>query len=1078
MAENSYYGISRQDEDAKYHEVKRIARDRVKMMEASVNSLAAELNELREVYDLDEKEGLAQWFNKDNRFREVRQDLQRATRAQKKPYFGRIDYIDAENNKKDTYYIGKTVIYEDPANLEVIDWRAPIASIYYDQNLGDCRFLVPGVGVQEVKLERKRTYELDDEGVRDFYDSEVVANDELLTKYLSKSSRNVLGEIIATIQQEQNEVIRINPHHNVLIQGSAGSGKTTVAMHRISYILYNYEREFAPADFYIVGSNKILLNYITGVLPDLDVYDIGQMTMEELFVRLLYEEWDNKKCKVRKYNKMDPLVGMKGTKEWFDALETFCKEYLNNFIPSEDIILEKNGHVIMSSYEIQKIISTMEGRTIKDIYDRLTDILISHLETELFGRGLSYPKEEQKRLYRIYEKYFKKNEIKKSVYEIYEEFVQSQNAKSDAKAKYVSGEFDLYDLGCLAYIYKALKETEVIREACHVVIDEAQDFGIGVYRSLKYCLNKCTFTIMGDVSQNVNFGCGLGDWEDLKQIMLPDPYDYFGLLRKSYRNTIEISTFANDILKHGTFPIYPVEPIIRHGEEVKLNACSDEKDLINHIKNIADKWKLEYETIALICKDEQEAEHMYTVLENENKNCGADGEGLGLKINKFEDEEFNLSNGLTVLPIEYSKGLEFDAVIICDASKTAYPKEDGYAKLLYVAATRALHELEVCYIGELTGLIADPIPADRENVNFAEDTFHKKARVFAADERTASEIARDQSLLGDSEKELRAKYGPKRSEAKAVVKPIKKIAGVGTTSAFKINKKIDSAVVKTEIAQAVAKRASENGGVTASIPGYGVGNGTVAGVKRGNAGSAKGTSNSVSKLLATKIKTEFGDAPEGSSLLPLGHGKIDTSVKWIDIQKDKVLITSFYGVMAISIVDESCVRVTFKRGELNNISATPHELLIDTNTEWKCNQLRDKVEIVTDKLIVSIDKKTGAVSFAGKSSGVLLSESLRLTRQNHEANKIWWNYFSFGKKEIMKALGPNGEWLDVSGTARYVSNSTDKELNATTTIMSMNGYRLLISAQKRILLNATSPSSAYIKYENSEEIDYFFQIVR
>ena len=136
---------------------------------------------------------------------------------------------------------------------------------------------------------------------KDFYDSEVVANDELLTKYLSKSSKNVLSEIIATIQQEQNEVIRINPHHNVLVQGSAGSGKTTVAMHRISYILYNYEREFKPADFYIVGSNRMLLNYITGVLPDLDVYDIGQMTMEELFIRLLYEEWDDKAYSVRKW---------------------------------------------------------------------------------------------------------------------------------------------------------------------------------------------------------------------------------------------------------------------------------------------------------------------------------------------------------------------------------------------------------------------------------------------------------------------------------------------------------------------------------------------------------------------------------------------------------------------------------------------------------------------------------------------------------------------------------------------------------------------------------------------------------
>ena len=199
---------------------------------------------MQEVYDLDEKEGLAQWFVKDNRFREVRQDLLRAERACKKPYFGRIDFIDSENDKKATYYIGKSVIYEDPADPVVIDWRAPVSSVYYEQNLGKCRYKVPREGAFEIDLKRKRTYEIEDDGIKDFYDSEVVANDELLTKYLSKSKRNVLSEIIATIQQEQNEVIRINPHHNVLIQGSAGSGKTTVAMHRISYILYNYERIF------------------------------------------------------------------------------------------------------------------------------------------------------------------------------------------------------------------------------------------------------------------------------------------------------------------------------------------------------------------------------------------------------------------------------------------------------------------------------------------------------------------------------------------------------------------------------------------------------------------------------------------------------------------------------------------------------------------------------------------------------------------------------------------------------------------------------------------------------------------
>ena len=177
-------------------------------------------------------------------------------------HFGRIDFTDAGLKKNECYYIGKSVIAEDAAKPRVIDWRAPIASVYYEKTLGACTYSVKGEGAFEIDLSRKRTYEIENDELKDFYDTDVVANDELLTKYLARNKRAVLGEIIATIQQEQNEIIRKKPQHNVIVQGGAGSGKTTVAMHRISYILYNYDLEFQPKDFYIIGSNRILLNYI------------------------------------------------------------------------------------------------------------------------------------------------------------------------------------------------------------------------------------------------------------------------------------------------------------------------------------------------------------------------------------------------------------------------------------------------------------------------------------------------------------------------------------------------------------------------------------------------------------------------------------------------------------------------------------------------------------------------------------------------------------------------------------------------------------------------------------------------
>ena len=170
-------------------------------------------------------------------------------------------------------------------------------------------------------------------------------------------------------------------------------------------------------------------------------------------------------------------------------------------------------------------------------------------------------------------------------------------------------DFDVYDLAALAYLYKRVKEIELVREASHVVIDEAQDFGMMVYSVLKFCMRNCTFTIMGDVSQNIHYGYGLNDWEALRKLFLTGPYDSFELLRKSYRNTIEISNFAMRILQHGNFPIYPVEPIIRHGKDVTMAQLSDDKELYRYTAEQVKHWQKEgLETIAIVCRDEKEAE--------------------------------------------------------------------------------------------------------------------------------------------------------------------------------------------------------------------------------------------------------------------------------------------------------------------------------------------------------------------------------------------------------------------------------------------------------------------------------------
>lgn len=410
---SSLPGITRQDEEKRLQHTLEIAQRKVDANRQSVQALAEELHAMQEEFDENDKEAQTLWHNADARFKFVNQDLRRAEQARKKPYFGRIDFRDKKLKKDEVYYIGRSVIADNPAEPEVIDWRAPIASVYYDAALGDVSYSVKGEGKYDITLSRKRTYEIENDELKDFYDSDVVANDELLTKYLARNKKAVLGEIIATIQQEQNEVIRKKPQHNMIVQGAAGSGKTTVAMHRISYILYNYEQEFAPEDFYIVGSNQVLLNYITGVLPELNVYGVSQMTMEQLFVRLLYEDWD-KSWQIKPVVKgVTPAV--KGTLVWFKELENFCLRYEYRAIPREDVVIEKTGKVMLDRATIARLFKETKDLSRADKISRLTDYLMARLENELSGKYYSYTQPEKQKLKHYYETYFGKREWKGSV---------------------------------------------------------------------------------------------------------------------------------------------------------------------------------------------------------------------------------------------------------------------------------------------------------------------------------------------------------------------------------------------------------------------------------------------------------------------------------------------------------------------------------------------------------------------------------------------------------------------------------------------------------------------------------------
>jgi len=632
-----------------------------------------------------------------DRQNEAGKTLRRNLLAKSKPYFGRIDFTEERENKAYSLYIGKNGITRSDNSVLITDWRAPVSSVYYESGTGRSGYEAPA-GRIAIDLALKRTYEIDESCLYDYYDTDVIANDEFLMKYLSKNKEVILGEIISTIQKEQDEIIRDTPWHNVIVQGVAGSGKTTVAMHRISYILYNYKERFKPSEFYIIGSNRMLLKYITGVLPDLDVYDANQMTMEELFAGFM---GDNKISKKMFIAPIRSGAGFKGGIDFFRDLEDYLDQIETALIPTDPVLY--NGKALMTTDDILPYITESSIKTAIKKAERLNDRLSFLLRNRLELEFLDPP--ELRAEMRKYKNHFDARLKKVNTLQIYTDYIMSL-LHCGAKSAYDSGElnallrqlgkkrFDLFDLCALALIDNRLLGIAGLNRFKHMVVDEAQDFGASVFYTLKKLLTDCTFTIMGDISQNINYHTGMNDWSLVRNFVFSPEQDRFYTLSKSYRNTVEISEYAGAILTKCSFETYKIEPVIRHGKPVTVTGTENEAALTAETVNAIQALKAEaYSTLAVICRDRTEAESVYEKLSER------------VEVIRGDEENASFSKGVMVLPIDLTKGLEFDAVILYNPTAANYPATDADAKLLYVAVTRALHELRIVHTGTLSELL-------------------------------------------------------------------------------------------------------------------------------------------------------------------------------------------------------------------------------------------------------------------------------------------------------------------------------------------------------------------------------------
>lgn len=622
-----------------------------------------------------------------------------------KPFFARIDFFADDKKEKDICYISKVGIMDSDGKLVTVDWRSPIASLYYDGVIGQTKYDSPS-GIIDGELTLKRQFNIEDGKILSYTDMDTVSNDEILLPYLADNADNRLKNIVSTIQHEQNAIIRENIGKNIIIQGVAGSGKTTVALHRIAYLVYTYIDKIKPSQYLIIGTNKFFINYISGVLPDLDVNDVFQMTFEEILLQSIKE-----KIKVINYEEDKNFLGFKTSLNIKKRIDVFIDNYMKSLIPESDFIID--NYIILKSCkvtEIYKMINEKDNASkIRKFYIEVNRYIINNIEYIYFNILKEYnnkrinlsPDEdikERKIIEKIKKEICKNNNSYLKSYlrncfpkttTLYKAFIKESIKDFDTSKTLKNLNKNMIlkeDLFALCYIKMNFETINNFDNIKHVVVDEAQDYNDFSFFVLKKIFKNATFSIFGDLSQSIFQYKSISSWDQVIDNMNNSNTEIKYLL-KSYRTTIEIMTEANKVTE--LLNLKNAEPVIRHGKEVQYISIdhNKNKEICKIIDNLINK---KYKTIAIICKTVNEVEHLYDLVSTDYP-----------KINKIISEDMNYNGGICILTSALSKGLEFDAVIINDASITNFEKNIVDMKLLYVSMTRALHELYVFYDNEM-----------------------------------------------------------------------------------------------------------------------------------------------------------------------------------------------------------------------------------------------------------------------------------------------------------------------------------------------------------------------------------------
>ena len=673
-----------------------------------------------------------------NMSKEYSNKLKNLNKAISIPYFARIDFKENNANNERKIYIGKTGILNDKYDVIVTDWRAPIASIYYDGQLGKVKYECPD-GIIKGDLSKKRVYTIENSILKDYQDIDITTNDEFLQECLNENSEARLKNIISTIQSEQNKIIRAKMSNPLIVQGVAGSGKTTVALHRIAYLVYTYEKEFNPDEFLIIAPNKFFLDYISNVLPDLGVDYVRQQTFEEFMLENIDANFEINPINVELSNivnqngKTDLIkksANFKSSLRFKELIDEFIDKFLKSNLPKgdfkiSDIVVFNHDEVIdmfinyfknNSINDSKKMLTAILQKRVSNIANELIDRLSEQRKSKLYNidKNLSDDKVKEIRLEIFKEKeyemqqlfkggkklvldYLKNFKIEKvlSIYKkiisdkiLFDKYVESElyeyileTYKKNIKSKKVEYE----DLAPLFYIQNRFLGNINNLKLEHIVIDEAQDLGEFQFYNFKEIVKpNMSMTILGDISQGIYSYKGINNWNKLNQIVFNNKAS-IEYLKESYRTSMEIMNEANTIINKivDNENIILAQPIERHGDKIEHWKIDSEDSKISKIYEII-KTHLEagHINIAVITKDFDESIELHKKLTN-----------YEVDIKLISENLDKYTGGTIIIPSYLSKGLESDSVIISDSNK--YSENILDTKLLYVACTRAMHTLDI-----------------------------------------------------------------------------------------------------------------------------------------------------------------------------------------------------------------------------------------------------------------------------------------------------------------------------------------------------------------------------------------------